>query len=341
MEACNNFSPEDKNNTSAFFSEDKDYPVSAVISALASQCGFGGAVNFETAVEIIPYKYLAGKTCRSVLELLSQAACGTWFCNNINQLEFKSFGTVTDYCTLDDNNCSEFRRGSVKGPVSAIQVYNPITDENYELGYYSSFINKLKVSGKLIDSAAAHDILEKVDGSEYRAFSCKKAETKIIPNALCGFLYKDIMYRASSIVTDITPAGFFSTVRSPVLAEDRFDYVGTLEYSIADRILQEKKYGSSVMSLSGLKFVDDDDGSYGFTVKSKGITVYDGNPISKNPAENITVSENADSVEYTTADGVNAALELVWNGDILTSFKRRFTDENGKEIFDDKENENV
>lgn len=116
MEACNNFSPEDKNNTSAFFSEDKDYPVSAVISALASQCGFGGAVNFETAVEIIPYKYLAGKTCRSVLELLSQAACGTWFCNNINQLEFKSFGTVTDYCTLDDNNCSEFRRGSVKVP---------------------------------------------------------------------------------------------------------------------------------------------------------------------------------------------------------------------------------
>ena len=289
-------------DTSAYFSEGNDYPVTAVISAVASQCGFGGAVNFETAVNVIPYKYLVGNTCRNILEILSQAACGTWFCNNINQLEFKKFGLVTDYCTLNENNCSEFRRGSVKGPISALQVHNPITDEDYELGYYSSFINKLKVSGKLIDSTAAHDILENVEGKEYRAFSCKKAETLIIPNALCGFLYKDIMYRASSIVTDITPSGFFSAVRSPVISEDRFDYVGTLEYSVADRIQQEKKYGSSVMSFSGLKFADDND-SYGFSTSSGGMTFFDGVMSSKKPAEKVTVNKTAGTVTVNYTDG--------------------------------------
>lgn len=285
-----------------YFSEDKDYSVYDVVTAVASQCGFVGAIFEDMNISTIPYKYIKGQTCRSILKLLSESGCGVWYCNNTNQLEFQKFGVITDYFSVDEKTCEDFRQGAVKGPITAIQVTNPVTDENYQLGYYSSFINKLKISGKLIDSNAATGILSEVNGKDYKAFTCKNVYSTLIPEALCGFVYKDICYRATSIITYFTPHGYYSTVKSPVIAEDRFDYVGTLDYSLQERIMQERKYGCSVMSISGLKFTDDES-SYGFSSQSGGLTSYEGVMSSSKEASSVSVDKSAGTVTVTYADG--------------------------------------
>lgn len=271
---------------------------------IASDCGFSGYSSGKLNLSVIPYKYLKGKTCRSIIELLSETGCGVWFCNSDNMLEFRNFGIAADYCTLDDSNCSDFRRGSVRGPVSAIRVTNPVEDSDYQLGYGSDFKNIIKVKGKLIDENVAESILGTINGAEYRAFSCKKAVTEHIPDALCGFVYNDVCYSATSIVTNITPFGFYSCVKSPSISEDRFDYVGSVEYSLAERILEEKRYGTTKISYSGLKFVknpnedenkseDKNNDEYGFTVKKGGFTSYDGVQSSTKEAAQIEVDKDA------------------------------------------------
>ncbi|MGN1415697.1 MAG: hypothetical protein ACI4XF_02570 [Oscillospiraceae bacterium] len=250
----------------------------------------------------MPYKYLKGKTCRSILKLLSETGCGVWYCNNDDQLEFQKFGVVTDSYSIDDNICSEFRTGAVKGPVTAVQVENPVTDENYRLGYSGSFINRLKVSGRLIDRDAAEGILSDIDGTEYRSFTCKNVYTPGVPEAFCGFVYGDVCYRATSIITYFSPAGCFSSVKAPVIDEDRFDYVGTLGYSLQERIMQEKKYGCSVMSISGLRFSDDET-SYGFSSQNGGLTSYEGVMSSSKEASSVAVDKSSGTVTVTYADG--------------------------------------
>ncbi|MGN0695885.1 MAG: hypothetical protein ACI4J5_03850 [Oscillospiraceae bacterium] len=287
---------------SLYFSEDRDYPVFDVVNSAAAQCGFAGAAFGELNVSAVPYKYLKGKTCRSILNMLSETGCGVWYCNNQNQLEFQKFGVVTDFYAVDDSSCSDLRTGPVKGPVTAIQVSNPMTDENYQLGYYGSFINKLKVSGRLIDSNAASGILSDVIDKEYRAFTCKNVFTSVIPEAFSGFVYNDVCYRAASIVTYFSPVGYFSSVKAPVIAEDRYDYVGTLDYSIGERIMQEKKYGCSVMSLTGLKFSDEDT-SYGFSSQSGGLTTYEGVMSSSKEASSVAVDKSSGTVTVTYSDG--------------------------------------
>ncbi len=313
---------------SLYFSEDKDYSVYDVVSASASQCGFAGAVFGELNISMVPYKYLKGKTCRSILNMLSETGCGVWYCNNDNQLEFQKFGVITDYYSIDDSSCSDFRAGAVKGPVTSIQVSNPVTDENYQLGYYSSFINKLKISGKLIDKDAALGILSDVSGMEYRAFTCKNVFTPDIPEAFSGFVYKDVCYRAASIITYFSPMGYFSAVKAPVIDEDRFDYVGTLDYSIQERIMQEKKYGCSMMSLTGLRFSDDET-SYGFSSQNGGLTSYEGVMSSSKEASSVAVDKSSGTVTVTYSDGhvykYSAAVTETSSGYNITSEKEEWT----------------
>lgn len=290
-------------DTSDVFSEEKDYEVPLVLQKIASDCGFSGYSPGKLNISVIPYKYLKGKTCRSILELLSETGCGVWFCNSDNMLEFRNFGIVTDYCTLNDSNCSDFRRGAVRGPVSAIRVNNPVEGSDYQLGYSSDFTNIIKVKGKLIDENVARSILSTVSGAEYRAFSCKKALTEHIPDALCGFVFGGVCYSATSIVTYITPFGFYSCIKSPSISEDRFDYVGSVEYSLAERILEEKKYGTTKISYSGLKFANDSgEYEYGFGVKKGGFTSYEGVQSSTKEAAQIDVDKNAGTVTVTYKD---------------------------------------
>lgn len=313
---------------SLYFSEDKDYSVYDVVTASAAQCGFAGAIFGDMHVSSVPYKYLKGRTCRSILNILSEAGCGVWFCNNDDQLEFRRFGEVTDYFSIGEGSCGEFRIGAVKGPVTAVQVSNPVTDENYQLGYFGSFINKLKISGRLIDNAAAQGILSDINGAEHRAFSCRNVFTDTIPDAFCGFVLGDVCYRAASIVTYFSPVGYFSSVKAPVIDEDRFDYVGTLDYSLQDRIMQERKYGCSVMSLSGLRFFDEDT-SYGFSSQSGGLTSYEGVMSSSKEASSIAVDKSSGTVTVTYKDGhvykYSAAVTETSSGYNITSETEEWT----------------
>ena len=42
---------------------------------------------------------------------------------------------------------------------------------------------------------------------------------------------------------------------SPVINEDMFDYAGAVEYSVRDRLMQERLYGCAAMGIDGLRLV--------------------------------------------------------------------------------------
>lgn len=241
-------------DTSDYFSEDKDYTFSETASAIGSQCGFVGTVFRELNRDNIPYRFIKGHTCREILQLMSECGCGVWYCTNNNQLAFMKLFQQGDFYTLNEDNCSDFRKGSFKGPIVGVRAENTLEDKVY-MTADASFDAMINVSGKLIDDKVAAKITSDISGKEYRSFSCRKIVTASVPNAFSGFIYKDIMYRAVSIITYITVTGYYSTVSAAVICEDENDYKGSLSYMLRRRITEEKKYGCTVIGSDGLKII--------------------------------------------------------------------------------------
>lgn len=94
----------------------------------------------------------------------------------------------------------------------------------------------------------------------------------------------------------------------------------------------------------GIKYVyvneNGENQTYGYKVKDKGVTVYDGHEISKNTAEDITVSDDVSEVKYSIGGILQAVLSIVWDGDTIKSYARKILDASGKVIHDDKEADN-
>lgn len=325
-------------DTSSIFTEWKEYDIPLVMGKIASECGFTGATNTGFNIDKIHAKFLHNKTCRSILNLISEAGCGMWHCNNDNFLEFKPFGKTLDLCTLDEQNTCNFRRGSIKGPINALRIINPLDDESYQIGYDSGYNSILKLEGKLIDKSVSEKILTNVKGVSYLGFSCEKAITNVIPDALCNFSYKDTNYSALSIITEITPYGYVNKISAVSLPEDRFDYVGSVEYSLADRVLYEKKCGSSIISMKGLQFTDNEN-TFGFDVKSGGVTLYEGTNYSENPAKNVTVSDDESTLSYNIGN-TSVSMAITWDGDNIKSISRTIKN-GGTEVYTDKEEEST
>ncbi|MBQ8569053.1 MAG: hypothetical protein IJ446_07545 [Oscillospiraceae bacterium] len=245
-------------DTSDYFSEDREYSFMETASAIGGQCGFEGTVFPDLNRDNIPYRFLKGHTCREILQLMSECGCGVWYCNNNNQLVFIKLFQVTDSYTLTEEKCSDFRKGSFKGPVVGVRAENTLEDKIY-MTADASFDAMINVSGKLINEEVAAKITSDISGKEYRAFSCRQVITDSVPDSFSGFIYNDILYRAVSIITYITVYGCCSTVSAAVICEDENDYKGSLSYMLRRRITEEKKYGCTIISGEGLKMVYCDD----------------------------------------------------------------------------------
>lgn len=317
-------------------------PASQVANGACSSCKAGGASydsKLMPKIDFVAYEDIYDKSCRNILEQLAISNAGIWQC--------RSMGTMTLCPTTGGSNVYNIDRDKVlsytgKGSktVSRVFLNDSKNSIDYDIGS-GERKSSISVSGSLISDKSG-EIGSAYFGT-YHAFDMNViidhalhvGDNIVIDNigqlTIWGVT---INFGAVNITAQLSHAEQSMTESEYITADKR---------AIEQRIEADRIYKNALISKSyGIQtvYINHNTGekqTYGYEVKDKGVTVYEGNEISKNTAEEITVSDDVSEVKYSIGGIMKAVLSLVWDGDVLKSYCRKILDMDGKVIHDDKE----
>ena len=131
--------------------------ISAVMLAVATQCGFSGISYSDGAVTKWPYSYIKGKSCQQIAESVSAMLCGFWCCDGGNRLVLRRWSVPDSVLTA--SAASEIVTSSEKGPITRVVATNSITKSTFDTLGSTDFMEILKVSADYLTEAQASAVL--------------------------------------------------------------------------------------------------------------------------------------------------------------------------------------
>lgn len=282
------------------------YNLSLVLGDLASQCGFSSFGGGSFCTDKLYYSEIHGKTCREILNHISENTVGVFYCSNDNILKFSGFLSPSCSIGMDAAKSEAVYLHSMKGPFNAVYGKNTATGEVFSTGQSSNFRNILKICGRLMDSDRVTSVLSSCAGRSFQSFSCNRIAILGAPEGVTEFIFPDHASGLISCRTVIrfTGSGAYAQALAADICEDESDYTDLTGYALRKRIEEGKKYGCTVMTDKGLGFVADTDdmrsgqGKF-FSSLADGITRFDGVMFDGIMPEYIqTVSDTVKKVKY-------------------------------------------
>ncbi|MCM1577491.1 MAG: hypothetical protein NC078_01665 [Ruminococcus sp.] len=235
---------------------EKTVPVGNVISEIARQTGFKSC-GYSGLMNRIPYADLAA-TCRSILDSLSQIACGIWYCSANDSLQFIPFGKDSFTSTLmpAENERTDMLTGVAKGPISGVLMINNSTDgedeERFKQGSTGNAYSCIKITSKYADGAKCREVYDRVSGAEYRVFSVAHCFcTGFIP--VCARFYEseNVYYLVGNAAINLSNTGAYASVGADSFSENEWDFTGALTRKVEKQIEAGRKYHGVSISKDG------------------------------------------------------------------------------------------
>lgn len=292
------------------FDSDDLIQTQTVLSTICSQCGLGTAENQGSLTVYAPYLDKAdvyGKSCRSILEMLSVIVCGEWYItaeNNLRFLPFASAGGIISEQNIvsQANSDSGFARDAYK----CVKVTGGET--TYIGGDQTAdALHTLSISTNYAVQAMATDLFDRLKSFNYQPFSCAKMQLKAPVDIGMQITTLDGgSYYINSVKLTPSAAGLFAEVACNDVSESEFTYFGYLQRQITDSIKDsERLSGTLITRYQGVLHTADTTNSsgqkvtkkYGYKTDSSGITEYAGALVSKVVPATATV--NSDKTEVT------------------------------------------
>ena len=280
-----------------------------VAAGIAVQCGFEGlffATEFVVLDFYIKKEDVEGKTCRTLLEMISKAWCGVFRASRDEKLLFIAFGLVY-YLTSAALEHAQISEGGIKGPIQYIYV----TDGKNEYSAGNSgadVFGTLKIQTEYASQALASNLWSRLEGYTYEAWSCERC---IVDNG-----YGDIEINAkisfgdgsarvaNNITKYITAQGIFVSCSCNDVVENEFDYLGALTRKIETKIGDGEELGNKTMVTRyqgivhiGEKITDENgketQNRYGYSpATASGLVEFDGAMVSKVTPTGASFSED-------------------------------------------------
>lgn len=324
---------------------EKKMDVSEVLDRIANACGFIGCLmgmDIKADFEL-PKSMLQGRSCHDVLNSVSVLLCGYWVYQQADGgLHLISVGSKNNF--LNSVSANKHEKLKQTSTVQIRSVY--MTNGSEVCGGDTGGTDTIKIESPAADQAVWSEVYGRVVGYIYGGYDCKNALLSAIPDfpMLVDFDGEENPLYANYCDMKISSAGILASCGCNAVDD------GAWTYKTKTRRELEKKYSegdtwknTEITKTGGIKYVyvneNGDKQKYGFTVKDKGVTVYEGNEISKNTAADITVSDDVSEVGYSVGGITKSVLSLVWDGDVLKSYSRKITDMDGNVIHDDSKEE--
>lgn len=327
---------------------DEDFPVdedgvesemdiSVCLERIANICGFRGcfypADVVGEAYFQLPKSSLSGRSCRDVLSIAAEAVCGYWVCQSTS-LFLIALGASNNMTGITSASYHE------KFTTSKIQISSVcMTDGDYVYGNDTGTINTIKIDTPAASLKLYDAVSKRLNGYSYKSFKCSHALLDTIPEFPAEISFKGAgEMPVNNFDISFSSAGIIASVGN--------NSAGSVEWKYRSRREIEQRYKEGetwsnieITKNGGFKTVyrNENNGKkkYGIEVKDEGVTLYEGTDYSKTPASEISVSEDFLQAVYKTGKS-EVLLSLVWNGDVLESYKR-IIQKDGKTIYSDEE----
>lgn len=276
---------------------------SDVLETIRSQCGFSEIAYIgmgNTSVSAILPKLKKSdvymKTCRNVLEVISQACVGFWRCGRqanygTDSLIFHAFGSTPYAVLIDEVVHTDVSYGGEKGPIAGIIITDD-DEKTFTTGDTSDMFTTIQISTPYASNAILNNVAQRVMGMTYKAWNCSKIKASTSGMITMGAqinLGDDVMEICNSVKVTPTAYGIFAEVGRNEVTESEFDYLGAISRQIEQCIKDNEKYGCMMITrYQGVVFTADEvengetvTKTYGFGTYGGGITEYDGAMVSK------------------------------------------------------------
>lgn len=159
------------------FDKDNSITADGVISAVAHQCGFAeGYGASANGIEHIKFKKsdIDNITCRRALELISEAMCGVWSCDENNKLYLACLGSAAygDYAYSDNYSEIDF---TGKNIITALTMINSSDGAEFlfDNGQAGTVI---EIESPVITENLAEAVWERLNGYVYTSWNCDNAD---------------------------------------------------------------------------------------------------------------------------------------------------------------------
>ncbi len=319
---------------SAYNKDKEPFITSLVLDNLAQQCGFDNSVGIFEGVPTLYYDEIKDKTCKEILDIVSQNECLVWYCTNDNILTPHYLGEYKTAIYTNSSESSAVYMHSTKGPIRCISATNTQSGDVVNVGLTGDYHKVLKLKGSRMNKERASAILSNISGYIYHAFYCDYVKLNGSVDGLTAFSFDggDLMISHKTTI-HFNGYNIYVSAQSVDVCEDESDY-SDYEYDLRQKIEEGRFYGSAVMSTGGLSFISKDEYSeseepctakrYSFTTQKGGITSYDSVIMGATPSSIEKVSDNEVMFSYddykikVTANGsgdtrTNLAYTIIYN----------------------------
>lgn len=296
--------------SSLSFGEDGTVSADSVLSAACYQCGFPNYGSSETGLEYIKFtkSQLENITCRRALELISEAMCGVWVCNDgalylacLGGSDYGDYAYCEDYSEID-------HRGKA--------VITTLVMTNSDTGAVCSFGGTENGTVVTVDSPFASQELGlavwgRIENYVHTGWHCDKAD--VTHNSTLKNMSSLIFRRADiegdrlfATTTEFTADSTGVYFSGGTAAYNEWNYMDYVERGLNERVQIGKTVGNVQIGNDTICFVNKNKSSasrsadsgtaekYGFTVGEKGVTVYDGDMVSAG------IFESAEKIDDNT-----------------------------------------
>lgn len=263
IEACDRMRRTENYFDDSLYNEGGEpFNASLLLADLADQCGFSGCENIPECFEKFYFGDVHGRTCREILNTVSEYAVGVWSCKNNGVLRFDPFMGYSCAVGIDWGNSSRVYFHSVKGPFQAVYGRNTSSGQVYSAGSGESFGNILKLSGRLLDKKRVTDIMGIAEGKTFQAFYCDHMNIMSAPDGLTAFILGEDGEAFISPRTEVRfgGCGIYGKARAADICEDESDKLDLTGYELRKRIEENRQYGSVIMTSKGLGIVPEASG---------------------------------------------------------------------------------
>lgn len=281
-----------------------------VVSEIARQAGFTSG-STGGALQKILYKDLA-TSCRSVLDIIASASCGTFYCSANNSLEFLQFGAISGTCSAPENQRTDVIKGMEKGPINGVLMINTSTNDGktqqFSEGSTGSSFSAVKIQSKYATAELCNGVYQGVKGKKYTAFKVDKMVCSAFMSIGTLFSVDEFnSYNATNITMNLSRTGSYASIGTDINNETEWDFSGALTREVNAQIKAGHKYnGVSVSQQGGLVC----EGAGGKITSSDGKVTYYTNekPIANNEEEaKKLIDDEEEAKNKTKASASNSA----------------------------------
>lgn len=237
------------------------YTVTTVMELICLEM-FGGVPHYgglPSWLHEIPAEMLEEVSCVGLLGLISEAACGVFYCASGDNLQFLKFGdnsgsfNITEHAVVDSG--AEYTMSNI--------ICKTGSGKTFWRGQVDHIYDTIYINSDLITNEGCEEIWERAGNYSLCTWSCSGCRLlgNNIPyvGAMMSFAGGGD-YVAHSISCRVTAAGVFAVLNGSDSLSDEIAVRGALARAVANRVEYGKRSGNIIHTpYQGIIFADDEE----------------------------------------------------------------------------------